>query len=223
MQERRQPALQAKTVIDGGTTVSLGFVSWRQEFTGRVMFNYKLVRTFTATAFVAFLAVSGAVQPSMAATVNASHSAEGTFDFSSISLPYNDIIFIISGGLAATVGDYTVTLYNSSDAFLGSVTLTIPVAAPTVFGESTAIDTTGNTDPKGSIIISAIGSTDFDFTSLKVEVCVGNDNCSEAFDITNSLTTTPIPGALPLFTTGLGVVGLLVRRRKRTAAAVTTA
>jgi hypothetical protein len=216
---RRQPHCTAKTVIDGGTAVSLGFVSWRRELTGRVMLNYKLVRTFTATAFVAFLAVSGAVQPSMAVTVNASQSAEGTFDFSSIPLPYNDIVFIINGGLATVVGDYAVTIYNSSDTFLGSVTLTIPFAAPTIFGQSTAVATPGNTDPKGSIIISAIGNTDFDFTSLLVEVCVGNNNCSHTFDITNSLTATPLPAALPLFASGLGALGLLGWRRKRKAQA----
>jgi len=39
-----------------------------------------------------------------------------------------------------------------------------------------------------------------------------------AFELTGTVAATPLPAALPLFTTGLGVVGLFGWRRKRKAA-----
>jgi|ERR1022692_2571141 hypothetical protein len=42
-------------------------------------------------------------------------------------------------------------------------------------------------------------------------------------DLTQTTATTPLPAALPLFAGGLGVIGLLARRRKRKAAALAAA
>jgi len=50
-----------------------------------------------------------------------------------------------------------------------------------------------------------------------------NFNFMPIFAISQELTVTPLPAALPLFATGLGVIGLLARRRKRKAAALAAA
>ena len=59
-------------------------------------------------------------------------------------------------------------------------------------------------------------TTDFAFSSI---LFASGQNALEFADVSTSLT--PLPAALPLFAGGLGVMGLLARRRKRKFSAVT--
>jgi hypothetical protein len=64
-------------------------------------------------------------------------------------------------------------------------------------------------------------TTDFTFSSI---LFASGQNALEFADVSTSLTqagSTPLPAALPLFAGGLGVMGLLARRRKRKFSAVT--
>lgn len=64
-------------------------------------------------------------------------------------------------------------------------------------------------------------TTDFTFSSI---LFATGQNALEFADVSTSFTqagSTPLPAALPLFAGGLGVMGLLARRRKRKFSAVT--
>jgi hypothetical protein len=56
-----------------------------------------------------------------------------------------------------------------------------------------------------------------------IEINTDCTGCDYHALLSGSLTTTPLPAALPLFAGGLGVIGLLARRRKRKHAAVLAA
>jgi len=53
-------------------------------------------------------------------------------------------------------------------------------------------------------------------TTLSFDEVIGGNNGGVLLDAIE-VTSTPIPAALPLFATGLGVLGLLAWRRKRKA------
>ncbi len=85
-------------------------------------------------------------------------------------------------------------------------------------GDTDCIVWKGASDtPTGSVILAATLSNgniiDVDFYNAQ--------DWSISPTISFDLTPTPLPGALPLFAGGLGVVGLITQRRKRKVAAVT--
>jgi hypothetical protein len=112
--------------------------------------------------------------------------------------PYNQIAFFTgsngTGSLIDVVGGNT-TNYNGSNLACFASTCT-----DTLFDLVTFAVSGGNI---GSVVLT--------------------DNVSAAFEFgfDPSPAATPLPGALPLFATGLGALGLLGWRRKRRAQAVT--
>jgi hypothetical protein len=64
------------------------------------------------------------------------------------------------------------------------------------------------------------GATDFSLPSLKVDFWTNSFQTKSTGDLlSQSIGTTPLPTALPLYATGLGALALLRWRRKRKAAA----
>lgn len=81
------------------------------------------------------------------------------------------------------------------------------------FDGGTLLDTVTGTDlnpPAGS----GHNLVDFSFNGQTVTSVVLADNGTQAFEYSD-VSLTPIPAALPLFMGGLGLIGLLTRRRKR--------
>ena len=60
-------------------------------------------------------------------------------------------------------------------------------------------------------------------TSLILQLASAETASNDSTAINASLSSTPLPAALPLFATGLGVMGWLARRKKRNAAFLATA
>jgi hypothetical protein len=86
---------------------------------------------------------------------------------------------------------------------------------------NTLLSTTGSTG-YSSLVSFLIPAGSFQATNF-FDVFVQNDACGGCLNPTGllvsaSVGTTPLPAALPLFAGGLGMIGLLARRRKQKAA-----
>jgi hypothetical protein len=142
----------------------------------------------------------------------------------------------ISQFITVTVGNGTWSLSNSP--LTASFTFTVPTPSGTTTDSGTI--TGGQVRGRGADGTLTISwpsqPVEFDFqdgTKLDVtlgglsESCSGN-NCiagtyhmSGTFTVLNGpIAATPLPAALPLFASGLGALGLLGWRRKRTARSV---
>lgn len=169
--------------------------------------------------------------------------ADITAYFLGSSAADTDLLEISIGGAAFT--PVSGTLANVSPTQTGSSYDFGTIAAGTILTFAIYNENTGDTltsDPT----LNADGdqhvwSTDYAYGTVSGTTCPGS-NCvpsgtllafedllagqNSDFDyndyevVVAGLDPTPLPAALPLFATGLGVMGLFGRRRKRTAAAV---
>ena len=137
---------------------------------------------------------------------------------------------MISNFITVSVGSGTWSATNSP------LTATFTFTEPTPNGTTTDSGTITGAQVNGSSASGTLTITwpsqpvEFDFadgTKLDVTLgnlsescgsnnCLGTYNMSATFDVLNGpVTATPLPAALPLFAGGLGFVGYLARRRKR--------
>ena len=75
------------------------------------------------------------------------------------------------------------------------------------------------TDPVGATQLQLGINDDIYYYSLYPDTSSGYPDNTGSLLISveaNSLTTTPLPAALPLFAGGLGLIGIFARRKKRT-------
>jgi len=113
----------------------------------------------------------------------------------------------------------TLTFLDQNGNAIGSITGTGATAGPTSFNPLDGLitpqtyghDQVTFTD-SGLFYAVVLSSTTnaFEFADLSLDGRISNDLGN----------TTPLPGALPLFASGLGVMGLIARRRKRRTAAL---
>lgn len=144
-----------------------------------------------AGSLAAFLNSSGAALTGTLATIpNSAVLSTASFDITTVFKITGTTVGAISGAITHDDG---MTLYNA---------LLNPVAASALPVSATATP------------YSFAGGA---FTLIYVEA-----NALPAvlnFDVTEgNASTTPLPGALPLFVSGVGLVGLIARRRKKKAA-----
>lgn len=181
-----------------------------------------------------FLSLAAALLPASAATVTydwtltAPAANLGGFDWTGsgtitvTSGTGSDAIIAITGNVAngsvtdpitglATPGTFDNLLFPIGATFSGP---------PVVSGGSYA--SASNLDTKGLGFTIAAGTVEVfgGYAPNSTDVVSGN-NYDEfgpgGFGVgTFALTATPVPGALPLFAGSLGLMGLLIRRRKRT-------
>ena len=125
---------------------------------------------------------------------------------------------------SATGGSWTFNFTTPIGAFGAYITATSPeVPGPLTIsfndGAAQQLDIT-KTDPEGVLFF---GFTDSDGLFTSVTISGGaTDNTRDIFGIDDVRfgAATPLPGALPLFVTGLGTLGLLGWWRKRKATAI---
>ena len=109
---------------------------------------------------------------------------------------------------------FHLSLFTSGNSLLGQQTIT------NIFGDVISVSLTlgGPVDNTGHFFIDQIVGS-FDLHSIFIEGFIGDFNTGHFTDqFTTSFSVgaaTPLPAALPLFAGGLGVIGLLARRRKR--------
>jgi choice-of-anchor C domain-containing protein len=132
-----------------------------------------------------------------------------------------------------TVGhQYQISFDLAGNTDAGPAVKTLSVAA-SVSSNSFTFDTTGHSRPAmgwvlESFFFTATNSNEL-LTFASLVTAGGTEQNPAAFgpaldnvsilDRGDAPGQTPLPAALPLFASGLGVIGLLARRRKRTAAA----
>jgi hypothetical protein len=119
-------------------------------------------------------------------------------------------IMVFTANTGASTGSIThddgIGLYNSANVLLTGDPATIPTATPSA------------TSPVGYTLTLADGAWRLVYVEAN-----GLPAVLDFEAITGNASTTPIPAALPLFASGLGVLGLFGRRRKRKNAAALAA
>jgi len=153
-----------------------------------------------------------------------------------------DTVFQLSGATLQYGGDLTGTItFNNALTAVTAIDVFAPgpvVAGAYTFAPMTYTDTTGfsvhyqlplnayvldSDSGNGDAFqltfadITASGSTTFEQNSYEHQTDAGNRVVTGGSLV--PLAATPIPAALPLFAGGLGLIGLLARRRKRLAVA----
>jgi hypothetical protein len=92
----------------------------------------------------------------------------------------------------------------------------------TIFSQIVTLFTTGPTDVTfnwSGIDTISIAAIDGAFTGDPFGCAAASNNCNQFTLDDLTVSSTPLPGALPLFASGLGVMGFLAKRRKRKTAA----
>ena len=137
----------------------------------------------------------------------------------------------LSGSNPTVTGTISVTLNFSERGGTGSLTETATYQAKyggstlpcsdSPAGDTDCIDWTGaGNSPTGSVIL-AVAMTNGDILDVKFFNAEDWSITPQiSFDLDPTPAPTPLPAALPLFAGGLGVLGLISRRRKRKVAAV---
>ena len=151
------------------------------------------------------------IDPSSPATFTASDNAQPTAPILSGSPLYNGSIAVLFstpqagvgliGGYFNAVGSTAITAYAADGSVIGSVTNSV------TGDEFLGLVTSDDSATIAGLLFSLVGAEPAGFDIDNVEFGVGSQVIVPG--------TTPVPGALPLFGTGLGILGLLSRRRKR--------
>jgi hypothetical protein len=155
---------------------------------------------------------SAAVGSQDSNSLQVSSSTSGVFDvfvtFSGITGPLGSALgFVSSFTLNSVIGTASVT----ESTYLDSGNSSLPTSAASVPGVllNSATLSTLTTDS-----LSATGNTGIGPYSITEEYAITAAGASTT-NATIDVTATPLPGALSLFGGGLGVLGLLARRKKR--------
>jgi len=179
-----------------------------------------------AAAAVAFFMAGN---PASAVTINGTLSLSGLANFDSTSIDFTAASTLIGGtgnftSLGSTASSITFTHMGSSVLYtsLTSVTdlgcgtgcvftVTGNGNTATFLLSSITVDDTTNLTITGSGFATLTGFTNTPgFFSLTSQ---GTSGTNVSFSTT--VNATPLPAALPLFAGGLGVIGLVARRKKR--------
>jgi hypothetical protein len=146
---------------------------------------------------------------------------------------------------AVLTGGASLIANNTRISFAPNAVGTATLSFPSVPGEPSSIDVTGQTNSSSSFFDFSIDKGNGVFVPLETGVNFGSGfntitlasfidlGTTDRLMITNSgtgniggqisalgVTLVPLPAALPLFATGLGALGLIGWRRKKKAAAV---
>ena len=160
------------------------------------------------------LYVVNSINPTLLNSVN---ETTGVLNFTFLSAPVTDM----------TVDPASGKLFGMSPVFGGATPVAIDPTSGTVTGLTPGTSFTGNAFDVGSSANTLYFVSSTNPTLLfSVNETTGVQNFiflnAPVTDMTAGVTgasTVPIPGALPLFATGLGALGLLGWRRKKKAAA----
>jgi hypothetical protein len=109
------------------------------------------------------------------------------------------------------------------DAPANTTTFSILWGSPDAYNTLTFVDSSGDTYAVTGNELGVPTGTGFDWVTFTASGDISSvelyDNGTAAFEYADP-TFTPVPAALPLFAGGLGMIGLLGRRRKRKGASV---
>jgi hypothetical protein len=125
-------------------------------------------------------------------------------------------------GASCTPGDTLTSLSFTVDGHTFSTSLpgATGVSATFTAGVLTALGFDQAVGGNFQFHMPAGGNLQYSFQEYSGPIYYTTGLVTSATLITNSQSATPLPGALPLFASGLGVAGLVARLRKRKAAAV---
>jgi hypothetical protein len=195
----------------------------------------KLSRFGTASVLAAGLAICVASVPASAATITGQLSLTGLANFNSTSIDFTGASTLIglggsfqelspTNGVSATATSVTFTAQGTSQLYTALTSVTdLGCGSGCIFsvvsnGDTATFDlsTISVTDTSGLVVIGTGTANLTGFTSTPgtfVLTSQGTQGTNISFS--TSVFPTPLPGALSLFAGGLGVFGLLSRRKKR--------
>jgi len=169
---------------------------------------------------VAFILSFGSAK---AITINATQSLLIDASFTSLNPPGTNITVAIQTSAAdpfdgAPGGDYSIKFFNASN-----VGFSFQTRSPAA-GSTSDFFTFVISSPLNSILLEATAGVSFDVLAVSLSSPDFNALLGvpsfQAVAAPYNPTATPLPAALPLIATGLGVLGLFGWRRKRKAAAL---
>ena len=173
-----------------------------------------------AILFSSIVLAQWSVTPVRAATVTSADVVTAYLDVLPPSTEFDYVLYAIyfDASDAFTLGQsFRVRAFDSSQALL----FTNVFAS---VGNVTAIGSNfpGPVDNGGTFVIDQI-SDGFTITNIKFQGHTASGDLTSLFDARFEVTAapqgTPLPAALPLFAGGIGLIGLLVRRRNQKAKA----
>jgi hypothetical protein len=203
---------------------------------------------FRAVRALSVLAIGGAAfsfaATAQAATVNFTSTMTFTDTGDKLTFASTGLNGVLTVGVPDPINHFIgVTVGSGETSYAGTLSANFVFTVPTPSGSTTDIGTitggqvNGRSDVNGATLTITWPNqpVEFDFADgTKLDVTLGSlsescstNNClggpyymSGTFTVLNGPTTsaTPLPAAFPLFASGLGVVGLLARRKKRKAA-----
>ena len=161
----------------------------------------------TVAATAALFAVL-AVSPASAATQALGTLPIGTTLFNSLTVTgafTDDYTFTI-----AQTSVFSTTTVTNSAAVLNPWTTEILNSVPSVVASTSSILVGGTTESLQNIVLAAGSYT------LRILATVNpNPGGTTSYNGNITISNVPLPGALPMFATGLGGLALLMRRRKK--------
>jgi hypothetical protein len=191
-----------------------------------------MLRLVSAT----LVALAGLIIHAQAETISISGTTSSTVTTNLTGTPPANMVGTapLSGTGSGTLGAFSITANGTLTVFgpdyitlsVTNGTFTDTFSDGTLFGTDTATGTTNgiNTNSVVSFIFTGgtgafAGDTGTETSTESIVNATGADSAS----FTGTLTTTPLPAALPLFAGGLGALGLFGWRRKRKNAAALAA
>lgn len=165
-----------------------------------------------AAAFGFFWALLGASQHGLAAPVGPGDTFNIAYDMT-VGHPPGSVYTHVTWQLVFSDGGFfqpgqsiNFEAYDSSNSLLGSQSITQGFVFP-IDNISAGFFTLATVDPIGFLKVTSLNAV-FDLAG-------GNALLDATSILSNAVVITPLPAALPLFVSGLGVLGLITWRRKR--------